>query len=600
MDYRNLHKIILSILIIGLINLYNIFKFGIILNIPSQYNCNSESIKEGKGGGIKELIIEKGIFKLDINSIKIMITISVLIFLIFNYITWPRPELSSGPRSMEGISIGNIDRGNLECGEMGNKDKETKRTKVEYEILIGLGLLGLIIIIISNDLISIYLGLELYSFSIYVLILVKETLSLGRISIIYLIISSLSSALLLLSFSYFYQIFGTFNYDSIFQISHIFCNIPLSKISKISGMGGDSGIGEWSGYEENKIIFLILIALLFKLGSGPFVYWLIRLYSDLDKRIFWYQLTVPKLVFFLLLVKFLTLFSFQDLQFLSFFSYFLFLIAIISIIIGAIGGLFQERDNMLLTYSSILNIGFILLTLALFILNFSPNSLGSLNTPGVTLGLTPGLEASLDLQSLVERVGQGLESGTWAIKWEGFKGLESLDKFWILYQYFFVYFINLLGIFSIFFLYRRTSSLSLFNSFFLHPFFFISFFLLILSFIGIPPFSGFFSKFYLFFSLFSYSSITFFSLAIFLLFTIISSIFYLKFLFSSSTSSPFSPLPQDPLLSQSHPHPVLNNSFNLLSSNTPTFASFLLSFSTLFSLSYPFFLSFFIPFFNLS
>lgn len=470
MLYRNIHRIGLTILLIGILNLYNIIKYGLIFNIPGS-------------AWSEELDFEKGLIKIDINIIKILLIVISLIYIIFNIIN------------------SNI------------------IYKVEYELLIGLGLLGLIFLIKSNELIIFFINLELYSFSIYFLILTKETISIRRIAIFYFIISSLSSALLLFSFFKLYAQCGTLNIEDLFYLF----NFEVFELS----------------YQP---IFLILLVFLFKLGTGPFIFWLVRVYSDIEKKILWYQLLIPKLIFFIFFIKFT---YFLSPIFLPQFAYLLFFFAIISIIIGSIGGLFQKKDNIILSYSSILNMGYILLTFSIILINYIPST-----------------------TNIIENY--------------------ETDKMWLIYQYFIIYFINLLGLFSILFLFKRTTNISLFQSFFLQPFFFISFLLLIFSFIGLPPLSGFFSKFYLFFSYFSFSTLSITTLSIFICSTLISSFFYFKFLFSSSITLNF--------LNSS------NNTFfsTILTSTIPNFYTYLLSFSTLFTLFYYFFLSTIYPLYIIS
>lgn len=479
MLYRQLHNIGLSILILGLLNIYNIVKQGIIFNIPFNINTYGSSI-----------------IKIDTNNIKISIFISIVLAIIIN--------LEKKPLNP-----------NLELGYKGKEEIIEKRNKVEYDLLIGFSLLGLIIMNISNDTILLYLGLELYSYTIYVLILVKETLLIRRISIIYLILSSLMSALILYSFSLLYKYTGSLNIENIY-------NIFLGKIEQVNIKPGDI----------NQIVYLIIIGFLFKLGTGPFIYWVLRVYSELDKRIFWYQLTIPKFIFFILLLKF---FSLKSGEF-NLISFTLFFIAILSIVIGTVGGLFQRRDNMLLSYSSILNIGYILLSLSIMSIVYSEYS---------------------DLFL--------------------FHNILEHNQLWILIQYFIVYIINSLGLFIVIYLFYRSSNIFNFKTFFQYPFFFLCFILLILSFIGIPPLSGFFSKFYLFYTLFSYPQLSIISLTIFILSTLISSFFYLKFIFAASSDS-----------SSEQSNKIYSSSLS----------SIILSFTTLFSISYPFYFSSFLPFYT--
>jgi NADH-quinone oxidoreductase subunit N len=507
MTYRKLHNIGLTILLIGLLNIYNIIKEGTILKIGQ-------------------------IIKIESFNIKIIIFITIVLSIIINFSSILTREFNSRgkPKSLTSNSSNfevKINRGEL---YKESKKIEEKDNSIEYDLLIGFSLIGLILITLSNDLIFIYLGLELYSYAIYILILVKETILIRRISIIYLILSSLMSALILYSFSLLYKFSGSLNLEYISNI--------ISNTTHITS-NGENGI--------DYIIYLILLGFLFKLGTGPFIYWVLRVYSELSKKILWYQLTIPKFIFFILLLKFMELSSYNNSL-----IYIIYFIAILSIIIGTIGGLFQNKDNMLLSYSSILNIGYILLSFT-FIINYfyisSPlTEIRNLLSPTIYMEL------------------------------------------WILIQFFIVYIINLLGLFSILFLFSRSSFIFNFRSFFSNPFFYISqrdtsgapevcFIILILSFIGFPPLSGFFSKFYLFYSLFSYPNLTTISVLIFILSTLISSFFYFKFLFSSSIDSNSS-----------------EKKIGVIYQDTKI--SIILAFTTLFTLLYPFYFSSLYPFFN--
>lgn len=498
MVYKNIHNIGLSILLIGLLNIYNIIKGGSKIEI-----------------GQEIIIIESF-------NIKILIFITIILSIILNYIYWKKDIIQ------EKEDIGN-NKFHTKCGN--------KENILEYDLLIGFSLIGLILLTISNDLILIYLGLELYSYSIYVLILVKETILIRRISIIYLILSSLMSALILYSFALLYKYSGSLNLESIYNI-FVSSHLSLSLRENI---------------EIGYIIYLIILGFLFKLGTGPFIYWVLRVYSELSKRIFWYQLTIPKFIFFILLLKFLAFSHHTSVN--SSLIYTIYSIAIISIIIGTIGGLFQKKDNMLLSYSSVLNIGYLLLSLSIIYILYS---------------------SAIIEQNILEN-----------------------SQLWILIQFFFVYIINLLGLFSIFFLFSRSSFVFTFKSFFTNPFFYICFIILILSFIGFPPLSGFFSKFYLFYSLFSYPNLTIISVSIFILSTLISSFFYFKFLFASSIDSTSNPSLDQSIILENTFQPKLDPKGELIYKGLEyKKASIILASTTLFTILYPFYFSSFYPFFN--
>lgn len=550
-------RIGISILLIGLINLYNIIKYGVIINIPVIEHTPISSPREGGTGGA--WIVEQtgtcltgeSIIQIGINEIKIIIIMIGLIYYILpqllNSATFASKDeslvLGGNTTTLSEVSILNID---------------DKKGNIEYELLVGLSILGIIFIMISKDLIMLYLGLELYNFSTYILIFYRHP-SKPRMSIIYLILSSISSALLVISFLLLYKNYGTLNYESLIKL------IPNSI--------------EYF----NSILLLITISIIFKLGAIPFFFWLIRLYTDLNKKILIYQLTVPKLLFFIIFNNFLYLglsslpdTSTTESSGLIYYFYLLFFLGLLSIVIGSIGGLFQIKDNNLLSYSSLLNIGFILFSFSILLLNLSLYYF----TPSAPLNIDIILVRSYLISSIKENM-------------------------WIIFQYFYIYFINLIGLFAIFKLYSILSLTTLFSQssapkrWANYPFFFLSFFVIILSFIGIPPFSGFFAKFYLFFTLVNNIGLegydySFFNIFIFIFFTLVSSFFYFKFIFSSSISN------NSTFTSTS----ILENkllrytTLPVLDLRSVEYYSLLLSFTTLFSFFFTYFLSSYLPFYS--
>ena len=92
--------------------------------------------------------------------------------------------------------------------------------KIEYPILILCSLLGMLVMISSNDLIVFYIGLELQSLALYVLASFKRNDQLSSESgLKYFVLSALSSGLLLYGCSLIYGFSGSTNFD---QISNLF------------------------------------------------------------------------------------------------------------------------------------------------------------------------------------------------------------------------------------------------------------------------------------------------------------------------------------------------------------------------------------------
>ena len=94
--------------------------------------------------------------------------------------------------------------------------KTTKIFKIEYPILILSSVLGMLIMISSNDLIVFYMGLELQSLALYVLATFnRDKLKSSEAGLKYFVLSALSSGLLLYGCSLVYGFSGSTNFDII-------------------------------------------------------------------------------------------------------------------------------------------------------------------------------------------------------------------------------------------------------------------------------------------------------------------------------------------------------------------------------------------------
>jgi len=222
----------------------------------------------------------------------------------------------------------------------------TLSNSMEFELILGIGLIGLFFLIISNDFILFFLALELYSLSVY-LLLFKNNINQARISILYFLLGSISSSFILLGFSIIYSQTGSLN-----------INYIIENLNTINYYHNNS---EWifNGFA------LFFIGLLFKLGAAPFQFWVIRVYTQMDLNILLYQSIVPKIAFIFIFYNIL----FQFFNFHHFFiSFLLFLLlssSFLSLFIGPIGGITHgiKRFKTIIAYSSILHVGYLLLGL---------------------------------------------------------------------------------------------------------------------------------------------------------------------------------------------------------------------------------------------
>lgn len=195
-------------------------------------------------------------------------------------------------------------------------------------LLISLVLLGSLIIVICDHLLIIYLGLELQTFSFFILISKnRSSIKSSEAGLKYFILGALSSGLYLLGLSLFFL-----------------SGVSLS-ISEVLFMSSDILIIIGS--------ILILLSFAFKLALFPLHFWIPDIYEGSSWDIISLISTLPKISILTILIQLSV-----NLNLLLFCS-------LISIVIGTLGALNQSKLKRLLAYSGISHMGFIVLGLNL-------------------------------------------------------------------------------------------------------------------------------------------------------------------------------------------------------------------------------------------
>lgn len=216
-----------------------------------------------------------------------------------------------------------------------------KIIQYEYYILLCLSFLGMFTMISSNDLITLYLGIELQSLAFYILAAFKVHNNFStEAGLKYFILGAFSSGLLLFGCSLIYGFVGTTNLQDI-QLLFISKEIPSDLFNGLL-------LG----------IIFITVGILFKLGAAPFHMWLPDVYAGVPTSVTAIFAIVPKIAIFSVFLR-LSLNIFSN----SFFVWNQILIysAIISIIIGTLSALYQVKVKKLLAYSAISHVGFLLI-----------------------------------------------------------------------------------------------------------------------------------------------------------------------------------------------------------------------------------------------
>lgn len=213
----------------------------------------------------------------------------------------------------------------------------------ESVLLVLLAITGILLLISSFNLLSIYLAIELQSFCLYILAALNRTSEFStEAGLKYFVLGAFSSGLLLFGFSLIYGFSGVTDLGQVFQFLSV--NQFTADNFLINGITIAS--------------IFILSALLFKLSAAPFHLWAPDIYEGSPTAITAFIAIVPKISILALLTR-LSYFGFYDLLF-SWQELILFA-SISSIIVGTFGSLVQLKLKRLLAYSAIGHMGYILI-----------------------------------------------------------------------------------------------------------------------------------------------------------------------------------------------------------------------------------------------
>ena len=216
--------------------------------------------------------------------------------------------------------------------------KTLKIYNLEYPVLILSSMLGMMIMISSNDLIVFYLGLELQSLALYVLATYdRDQLKSSEAGLKYFVLSALSSGLLLYGCSLVYGFSGSTNFDIISN--------QLNSNEYVLTFG----------------IVFILVGLAFKISAVPFHMWAPDVYEGSPTTVTLFFAIVPKIAALTVFIRFLYV---PFLNLVDQWQMIIVFLSIASMVFGAVAAIGQTNIKRLIAYSSIGHIGYTLAGLA--------------------------------------------------------------------------------------------------------------------------------------------------------------------------------------------------------------------------------------------
>ncbi|GJM01995.1 MAG: NADH-quinone oxidoreductase subunit N [Rhodomicrobium sp.] len=213
--------------------------------------------------------------------------------------------------------------------------------KPEYTVLLLFSLLGMMMMLSANDLIAMYLGLEVQSLALYVVASFRrDSVRSSEAGMKYFVLGALSSGMLLYGCSMVYGFTGSINFED---------------IAKATITEGAPSVGMVIG------LVFILAGLAFKISAVPFHMWTPDVYEGAPTPVTAFFAACPKIAAMGLLIRVIHS-AFPEMQ--PQWNQIIIFISIASMLLGAFGAIGQTNIKRLMAYSSIGHMGFALVGVA--------------------------------------------------------------------------------------------------------------------------------------------------------------------------------------------------------------------------------------------
>ena len=224
----------------------------------------------------------------------------------------------------------------------------------EFYVLALFSMLGQMIMISGNNMLSIYLGLELMSLSLYALVALRRDHAVStEAAMKYFILGALASGFLLYGISMIYGATGSLDLSKIFAVANSHTANPTILVF--------------------GIVFIVA-GLAFKLGAVPFHMWVPDVYQGSPTAVTLLLGAAPKLATFAMVMRILVE---GLLPMVYYWQQMLMVLAVASLAIGNLTAIAQTNLKRMLAYSSIAQMGFVLLGLMAGVVGGPENGDGS-------------------------------------------------------------------------------------------------------------------------------------------------------------------------------------------------------------------------------
>jgi len=206
----------------------------------------------------------------------------------------------------------------------------------EYYVLVLTALLGIFVLVSANSMLTVYIGVELLALSVYAMAAFDRDSGLAAESAMkYFVLGAIGSGALLYGMSMIYGMTGT---------------LDLQQLA--TNLHAPTSLGVTIG------LVFIVVAVAFKLGAVPFHMWLPDVYQGAPTSVTLFLGTAPKIAYFALTLRLLayglggTVVEWSQM---------LGALAVLTLVVGNVVAIVQTNLKRMLAYSTISNIGFIVL-----------------------------------------------------------------------------------------------------------------------------------------------------------------------------------------------------------------------------------------------
>jgi NADH-quinone oxidoreductase subunit N len=283
--------------------------------------------------------------------------------------------------------------------------QQNKLFKGEYYLLGLFGLLGIMVMMSANSLLTMYLGLETLSLALYALVAFdRNNTASAESAMKYFVLGAIASGALLYGISWIYGLTGSLQFHEIAQA--------------ISTDPDINGLALWFG------LAFVIVGIGFKFGAVPFHMWLPDVYQGARSPVTLYIASAPKLAALAMALRILVdgLGNLHETW-----QGMIMVLAVLSLVIGNVVAIAQSNIKRMLGYSAIAHVGFILL--AVFC------GTGSGNASALFYTLTYVLMAAGSFGMVILLSRQGFE----AEDLSDFKGLNARSPWFAFMMLFFMF-----------------------------------------------------------------------------------------------------------------------------------------------------------------